>query len=113
MEKQQMFRDGELRYLTSGIDERLPPEYQILIWNTIDNLRDAGQELDYLQVFRIETVEREDGSEKIIRFLHSQEVPPFEKVYELPVKPEDVSLMGKVYVIDDITHATMLWAEEY
>lgn len=45
---EKMFRKGEPSYKTREINERLPMLYQILLWDTIDNLRDSRQKLDYL-----------------------------------------------------------------
>ena len=113
MSEQKMFKSGEPRYLTRGIDERLPVVYQIILWDTIDALRDIGFELDYLQVFDIKTKQNTERTGKVLKITHSQEVPEYSKTYEIPIKNEDVSIDGKIFVIDDVTHATMLWAEEY
>ena len=113
MSKQKMFRKGEPRYITRGIDARLPVIYQIVLWNTIDELRDCGQELDYLQVFQIKTKKNPNREGKILEIIHSQEIPEYSKTYEIPIRQEEESISGKIFVIDDITHATMLWAEEY
>lgn len=113
MSEQKMFKVGEPRYLTRGIDDRLPVVYQIILWDTIDALRDTGFELDYLQVFVIKTKQNTERNGKVLEITHSQEVPEYSKTYEIPIKNEDVSIDGKIFVIDDVTHATMLWAEEY
>ena len=42
--------------------------------------------------------------------IHEQEQPPYR--YELDV-PCDDAVNAKVFVIDDLTHSTMLLAEEY
>ena len=42
--------------------------------------------------------------------VHKQEQPPYR--YELDV-PCDDAVNAKVFVIDDLTHSTMLLAEEY
>ena len=42
--------------------------------------------------------------------VHEQEQPPYR--YELDV-PCDDAVNAKVFVIDDLTHSTMLLAEEY
>lgn len=38
------------RYLTRGVNDTLPLQLQVFIWNCIDRLPD---ERDYLQVFRL------------------------------------------------------------
>jgi len=107
-----MFKVGEPRYVTSGINAEMPITYQIILWNTIDSLRDAGQEMDYLQVFEFSTME--DANGKVLQNIrHFQEVPFYEKKYSLPIKTKEEGIDEKVYVIDDGDHATMLFASEY
>ncbi len=113
MSEQKMFREGEQRYLTRGIHDRLPVLYQILLWDTIDNLRDSGQELDYLQVFRIATKENPNGKGRLLEITHSQEKPNYCREYLVPVGRDAEEINGKIFVIDDTDHATMMWAEEY
>lgn len=108
-----MFRQGESRYMTRGINERLPVLYQILLWDTIDNLRDSGQKLDYLQVFELKTKTNPNRKGKLLYITHSQEQPKYKKEYEIPIGADSEPVNGKVYVIDDTEHATMLWADEY
>lgn len=59
---------------------------------------------DYLQVF---TLTKTPTGQHIV---HEQEQPPYR--YELNV-PCDDAVNAKVFVIDDLTHSTMLLAEEY
>ena len=60
---------------------------------------------DYLQVFELNI---EDGKQKVI---HAQEVPEYKAEYLFSI---DTPLFcGKIFVIDDETHSTMLLAEEY
>lgn len=113
MAEQKMFRKGEPRYMTSGINERLPVLYQILLWSAIDNLRDSGKKLDYLQVFRIRTEDNPDRKGKLLVITHSQEKPVYKREYVIPVRADSEEVNGKIFVIDDIDHATMLWADEY
>lgn len=62
-------------------------------------------QLDYLQIFRLS---KENGKQRIV---HEQEQPkPFKKTYVYRM-PE--TFTGKIYVIDDGDHETMLLAEEY
>lgn len=110
---EKMFRKGEPRYMTSGINERLPVLYQIFLWDTIDNLRDGGQKLDYLQIFRIQTKDNPDRKGKLLIITHSQEKPPYQKEYIIPIRADSEEVNGKIYVIDDMEYATMLWADEY
>ena len=89
------------RYLTRGVDSQVPKDLQLTLWSMID-LNEG--EKDYLQVFSIECCK---GCTVIT---HSQEVPVYEKVFYFTF---DLGFTGKIYVIDDGDHSTMLLAEEY
>ena len=96
------------RYLTRGINNDLPIEVQIVLWDMIDNLVKSEKNTDYLQVFRFQF----KGNRFFIH--HSQEQPQYQKSYEYEMKDEYYPLLKKVvYVIDDITHCTMLFSNEY
>lgn len=98
------------RYETKGINERMPLEYRILMWEMI---RQAGKthKLDYLQIFRFSKRKGEENEWKQV-IIHEQEVPEYKAEYEF-VSVDGNYVEGKVYVIDDGAYATMLWAEEY
>ena len=89
------------RYLTKGVNSQIPKDLQLALWAMID-LNEG--EKDYLQVFNIEC---RKGCTVIN---HSQEVPAYEKVFHFTF---DLGFTGKIYVIDDGDHSTMLLAEEY
>ena len=96
--------DGNSRYITKGIEEQVPLELMILMWIMIDRKK-QNTELDYLQIF---TFSEENGLQTIV---HEQEQPkPFKDSYQ---KQFPHTFSGKVYVIDDGNHETMLLAEEY
>ncbi len=61
---------------------------------------------DYLQVFKLTL---EDGKQKIV---HSQEEPEFKQEYLLKLADAPI-FIGKIFVIDDGEHSTMLLASEY
>lgn len=90
------------RLITIGVNQRIPEVLQALMWELADGL----EEQDYLQIFELR--ETEQG----ISVLHRQEMPPYEgrgMVYGVKLtQPYE-----KVYIIDDVTHATVLLAEEY
>lgn len=95
--------------ITRGINNELPPVIIWLLWGLIKERKDAGANLDYLQIFQLcRTVEADGTTMQIID--HSQEEPPYQASYSFAT-PEAVN--AKVYVIDDVSHATMLLAEEY
>ena len=73
----------------------------MLMWEMI---QDSPVDKDYLQVF---SLSEKDGKQIII---HTQEVPEYEKEYVLNITPVTT---GKVFVIDDNTHSTMLMNYEY
>lgn len=96
------------RYMTKGIQQKIPLELQLYLWNCIDALKEQGKELDYLQVFEL-TRERADD---IIfqKIEHRQEVPKYSMTYRVFSKE---MLNAKVFIIDDGEHSTMMMAEEY
>lgn len=97
-----MFEPEKKRYLTRGIDETLPLELQIFLWNAIDNMPEPK---DYLQVFRLNV---ENGLQ-ILK--HTSEQPAYEMTYILTAIENAVN--AKIYCIDNEEYCTMLLAEEY
>ena len=89
------------RYLTCGVDRTIPLELQLFLWGCIDRL---PENRDYLQVFELKPA----GSMQSIT--HTSEEPEYHMEYLLPL---EVPITGKLYVIDDGSHSTMLLAEEY
>ena len=96
------------RYVTCGIDQRLPQDLQRLIWTSIDaRILFSNEKIDYLQVF---TFKKIDG--EILALRHEQEQPPILNVHYTNYRPEyDEILNEKIYVIDG-DHSTMLFAYE-
>ena len=90
------------RYTTKGINDNLPIMTQIFLWRLIEAMEVSEQ--DYLQVF---TLSVENGQQKV---LHEQEFPEYSKEH---LFPSTNPIEGKIFVIDDETHSTMLFAEEY
>ena len=89
------------RYSTSEIAADLPLDLQILLWGLIDQLQ---EEKDYLQIFDLTLTDQGQ------RIVHSQEQPPYRAEYTIPTL---ASRQGKVFVVDDGTHTTMLWSHQY
>ena len=87
------------KFLTHGITAQLPLWMINMLWLMI-----LTSEKDYLQVF---TLTKTPTGQHIV---HEQEQPLYR--YELDV-PCDDAVTAKVFVIDDLTHSTMLLAEEY
>lgn len=104
------FKRGQSRYITRGISERLPPEIQIILWRMVESLKNEIK-LDYLQVFRLETLGSLEDDSLVQVIIHEQEKPQYSRRYYFP--DLRIGVTGKVYIIDDGEHSTMLWAEEY
>lgn len=94
--------------MTKDIQQKIPLELQIFMWNCINILKNQGNDIDYLQVFELYK-EREKNIffQKII---HRQGNPSFEISHE--IFPKEI-VNAKVFVIDSGKHSTMLLAEEY
>ncbi len=102
--------ESQNRYLTCGIDQRLPQELQRLIWTSIDmRVLLAKEKIDYLQVFTFKKIDDE-----ILALHHEQEQPPMLNVHYTNYRPEYEEILNEtIYVIDDGDHSTMLFAYEY
>ena len=102
--------ESQNRYLTCGIDQRLPQELQRLIWTSIDmRVLLAKEKIDYLQVFTFKKIDDE-----ILALHHEQEQPPMLNVHYTNYRPEYEEILNEtIYVIDDGDHSTMLCAYEY
>ena len=79
----------------------IPELLQIIMWELIKTI---PVDTDYLQVFSL------SPDIKGQRIIHSQENPDYQKEYVLNL---DTAVVGKVFVIDDGTHCTMLMNYEY
>lgn len=97
------------RYITKGIANDLPGILVMYLWVLIDERKtDENLSMDYLQVFELNPINKH--GEICLSITHSQEIPPYKRIHILD-KFTDIN--GKIYVIDDIDHVTMLWADEY
>lgn len=96
------------KFITKGVQQVIPLEFQLLMWNCVDRLKEQGQLLDYLQVFQF-TKQRIDDIffQKID---HRQELPEYIETYNV-FSSEIIN--AKVFIIDDGAYSTMLLAEEY
>ena len=93
----------ENRYMTREIDENIPVEIAILLWDLIDNLI---IEKDYLQIFEINPI-----GLGVVEIVHKQEVPKYEvSVY---IQNDLIKDKLKIYVIDSIEYSTMMFSNEY
>ena len=89
------------KYITCGVDEKIPPLLQVIMWELINQM---PVDKDYLQVFSLSC---ENGKQRI---KHSQEEPEYENEY---VFDTGTAITEKIFVIDDVAHSTMLLASEY
>lgn len=98
------------RYVTSGVADRIAPEVQAVLWRMIDNKRDAGEELDYIQMFELSASKNNRGEEVQI-VVQRQERPAF--VDAEAVAGLSVLVTERVWVVDDGECSTMMLPEEY
>ena len=97
------------RYMTAGVNERIPLDVQILCWDAYEQTKLNG-EYDYLQVFNlIEMEEDEEGFNCVLT--HDTEVPAYHKQYMLRLDGGGIS--EKIYIVDSVEYEMMLLAEEY
>ncbi|MBR4319661.1 MAG: DUF960 domain-containing protein [Oscillospiraceae bacterium] len=97
-----MFEPNKPRYLTRGVDNTIPLDVQLCMWNIIDRLAEPK---DYLQLFHLSIT---DGMQVIH---HTTEQPLIDKTYTMTTFARPVT--AKVYVIDSGEYCTMLLSEEY
>ncbi len=91
------------KFITKGVSEGIDLLLQLFMWQCIEEMSEPK---DYLQVFELTL---EDNKQKII---HSQEQPKFKREYLLGIADAPI-FIGKIFVIDDGDHSTMLLASEY
>ena len=91
------------RYLTRGVDERIPLLVQLTLWELVEDI--PNKKRDYLQVFELTS---HNGT---LTVRHSQEVPHFSRTHTYT--SETTEKTEKVYIIDSGEYSTMLLAEEY
>jgi hypothetical protein len=96
------------RYITNGIQQEIPLELQLYIWNCVDMLKEQGQILDYLIVIELRRGRIDDIFLQELEL--SQEVPEYRTTNI--IFSEDI-VEAKIFLIDDGDHSTMLLAEEY
>ncbi len=89
------------RYATRGITATIPLSIQRILWYLIDTM---NSDKDYLQIFEL-SVKNERQ-----HIIHRQEQPYYSMQYTFNVTDP---IAAKIYVIDDGSHSTMLFAEEY
>ena len=96
------------RYITKGVLEEIPAVIQILLFQSIDIMREKVNELDWLQVMKLEGITQDGIS--LLHVTHNPEVPEGHVEYFLSF---DFEGKQTIYVIDDVDHVTMLLSSEY
>ncbi len=103
---------GKERYATKGIAQKLPMMLQIFLWNCIEKRVNLDEKMDYLQVFKVQNICDPDvPGKRVTKITHSQEVPEYENTYFL--RDGSLPVEGTIFVIDDGSVVTILWADEY
>ncbi|WP_122646390.1 DUF960 domain-containing protein [Enterococcus mediterraneensis] len=100
-----MSEKNKKRYLTKGINEKLPTEAQLLCWYLIDLRMRLKKPVDYLQIFDFQV----DTNGKQV-LIHRQEVPEYQYIY---YPTFEQLIRQKIWMIDDGDYYTMLLPEEY
>ena len=96
------------RYLTKGIQNEIPIELQLILWNMIDEDKQQKKLLDYLQVFELKSLYKK--GKFLQEITHKQEQPYRKKKITMD---SDNPISAKIFVIDDVSHITMLLSNEY
>ena len=90
------------KFLTCGVMAEIPSWLANLMWYMV--LTMEVEKKDYLQVFMLTKLPTGQ------HIIHEQEQQPYR--YRLDVSCDD-AVDTKVFVIDNLTHSTMLFSEEY
>lgn len=100
-------------YITRGIEEALPINIINILWGLLHE-HEGKRELDYLQVFELKTIGKDDA--KVLNVHWTQEQPEYSLDLYFPDITQDFDL--KVWVIcsgenTEDEYSTMLLPEEY
>ena len=95
------------KYMTRGVQECIPFDLVVLMWQMYDRCKEEMNSCDYLHVFQLKRLEGDVLNQKII---HKQEVPEYERTYVIAVNQP---VTEKVYIIQSDEYITMLLANEY
>ena len=97
------------RLITRGIQRKIPINIQLLLWDMQSKLREEYKKIDYLQVYRLEALQKH-----LQLIKHTAEQPFYQMSYYCVVEN---AVTEKVYIIEtDYTTKlveTMLLAREY
>ena len=94
------------RFITKGVESDVALLLQLFMWQCIDEMKVPK---DYLQVFQLTL---EDNKQKIIHTQEFFDKPEYKREYLLKLADTPI-FIGKIFVIDDGEHSTMMLASEY
>ncbi len=112
MAENRYFLPDELHVSTREIKNKVDPITEYLMWSMIEEAGKSGVELDWMQIFKLRTVRTRSKDRLLLKITHIQEEPAYENRFSLSIEPDE-ALNGTVWVMDDQTHATMMWDYEY
>ncbi len=94
------------RYITRGIQSRIPDHLIRTMWNIIDMV--PAEHRDYLQIFELDIIGNGSARTQIIK--HWQEEPE----YYSPIVyiPYGEFFKGEIFVIDDGPNSVMCFPDE-
>lgn len=101
-----MFERDKPRYATQQIASNVSVEIQGILWKVMDSRRNNQEPLDYLQVFHLQRI----GDMQMIT--NKQEQPQIKMEFYLKLK-ESQSIDTIIWIIDDGSHCTMLFPNDY
>ncbi|WP_242272090.1 DUF960 family protein [Bacillus cereus group sp. BfR-BA-01310] len=101
-----MFGVNQRRYATKAVQNIIPLELQQFLWLIIDCRKAAGDRLDYLQVFELQS----DHEYQLV--CNIQEYPPLQLEYKFKLNSKEV-INCNVWLVDNGEYATMLLPSDY
>ena len=104
MEEKENFKNQ--KFITRGVNSEVSLLLQLFMWQCIEEMMSPK---DYLQVFQLPL---EDGKQKIVHIQGFFDKPEYKREYLLNLTDTPI-FIGKIFVIDDGDHSTMLLASEY
>ena len=93
--------------MTRGVQECIPFDLVVLMWQMYDRCKEEMDPCDYRDVFQLKRLQGDMLNQKII---HKQEVPEYERTYVIEINHP---VTEKVYMIESEEYITMLLANEY
>ena len=101
---EQLFKNQ--KFITRGVNSEVSIILQLFMWQCIEEMPLSK---DYLQVFECTL---EDGKQRITHTQEFFDKPEYKQEYLLKLADTPI-FIGKIFVIDDGDHSTMLLASEY